>query len=876
MANAINSTTGHELDLPLSANIRDIIVHHFILDWNCDVKGTKSIILFLRPATDISNDAVKRNMSDEITNEHQPKQSPQDILASTTCNPTDIVKSKQNLTDEQHSQQSDKDFFGHTTGNSNYTVKNKQILSDPGTSEHRNKQSTQDFLGKQNPSDPGTDEQHPERSTQDFLSKENPLDPGTDEHRNKPSTHDILGKQNPPDPRTSEHRNKQSTQDFLDKQNPSDPGTSEPHNKPSTHNILGKQNPPDPETDEQHPERSTRDFVLILDCCDLEIISVEELKRSDSFRVPHTHVEKKADIKNENGFYMSHMDQKGQPLEFVVEKHCLKTWKPGVSSVSSFPEVVQIKYAITANGKSFKWTKDVDGKSCGFTIGHWINNRSLFPSQDAPSAMPTWQAIIRAETNQVVLMSGDETGKLIDKYSSDELKAYFFYTSMSMPTSTLAIACGEWTEVVIVSRGNDTDDVSALPSCRKHGANCQTNFSSNNILPCRLFLPESLKDAGEELNVYLPSCMNAVKDILGPHPFQRLDILIVPECFDSLGMASPSLLFLSQSVLSGDYSMFHRVAHELCHSWFGLLIGPKDWTEEWMTEGFCTYLEDIVHAKALKWERDVTDEFIELRSLLRYKILSNELEHTEGHLQLLRPNQGSVSSENEKFVKHGMNPEKGFMQVHYLKGYFLLRYLEETVGREAFLHFLKKYVVEWHGELVLSQEFMKMFLDNFLRLRVTGMSEDYLCSEWLDYPGIPLPIKNFPATIKSKNRMIIAVNKELNADQKVLLLEELLNKDNLPENVFTCLRQQYNIDSTNAEVYHRMCELIIKHKYTKYFPEIERFLKQHQSMGVYLYGEMMLSENQKLIEMSRRSFSLVKNEMPDGVFSTVHAMLYGD
>ncbi|KAK6188693.1 hypothetical protein SNE40_004821 [Patella caerulea] len=828
-APTINSTAGHELDLPLSANIRDIVVYHFILDWNCDVKGIKSVILFLRPTSYNSNDAVERNISDEITDEHHSKQSPGDIVETMKCHATNVVKSTQNPTDqgtdEQLPEQSAKNSLGHMTGNSiDYTVKSERNTSDPRVSEHRNDPSTQDFLDTQKP----------------------------------------------PDPRTNEHRSKQN-----------------------------------PGTDAQHPERSTRDFVLILDCCDLEIISVDELKQSDSFRVPHSLIEEKADIENENGFYMSHVDQKGQPLEFVVEKHCLRTWKPGVSSGSCFPKVVQIKYAITANGKSFKWTKDVDGKPCGFTIGHWINNRSLFPSQDAPSAMPTWQAIIRAERNQVVLMSGDESGKLVDKYSRDDLKAYFFYTSMPMPTSTLAIACGDWTEVVVVSCGDPTDDVSALPSCQKHGANCQTNFSPNNILPCRLFLPESLKDAGEELSVYLPSCMEAVKDILGPHPFQRLDILIVPECFDSLGMASPSLLFLSQSVLSRDYSMCHRVAHELCHSWFGLLIGPKDWTEEWMTEGFCTYLEDIVHTKALKWERDVTDEFIELRSLLRYKILYNELEHTEGHLQLLRPNQGSDSSENEKFVKDGMNPGKGFMQVHYLKGYFLLRYLEETVGRETFLHFLKKYVVEWHGELVLSQDFLKMFLDNFPRLRETGMSEEYLCSEWLDYPGIPLSIKDFPATIKCKNRMIVAVNKELekiysmcrqvskkakkkrridstsethelNADQKVLLLEELLNKDSLPVNVFTYLRHQYNIDLTNAEVYHRLCELIIKHRYSQYYPEIEQFLKQHQSMGVYLYGEMMLSENKKLIEISRRCFSLVKNEMPDGVVSTVHAMLYGD
>lgn len=59
-------------------------------------------------------------------------------------------------------------------------------------------------------------------------------------------------------------------------------------------------------------------------------------------------------------------------------------------------------------------------------------------------------------------------------------------------------------------------------------------------------------------------------------------------------------MFLSQAVLSEDGHMLVRVAHEMSHSWFGLVIGPQDWHEEWLSEGFCTYTEAIIHAKANK------------------------------------------------------------------------------------------------------------------------------------------------------------------------------------------------------------------------------------------------------------------------------------
>lgn len=97
-----------------------------------------------------------------------------------------------------------------------------------------------------------------------------------------------------------------------------------------------------------------------------------------------------------------------------------------------------------------------------------------------------------------------------------------------------------------------------------------------------------------------------------------------------------------------------------------------------------------------------------------------------------KENTGEVSESGASVVKHALNPEKPFMQVHYLKvrlkaqsvqscgtsgifglcrfalslfsqGYFLLKFLADQVGEEKFLHFFKVFVGKFHGQLILSQ-----------------------------------------------------------------------------------------------------------------------------------------------------------------------------
>ncbi|EDL16214.1 mCG145255, isoform CRA_b, partial [Mus musculus] len=115
---------------------------------------------------------------------------------------------------------------------------------------------------------------------------------------------------------------------------------------------------------------------------------------------------------------------------------------------------------------------------------------------------------------------------------------------------------------------------------------------------------------------------------------------------------------------------------------------------------------------------------------------------------------------------------------------------------------------------------------------------------------------------------------QLSPDQIVLLLEWLLEQKTLSPQTLHCLQQTYHLPEQDAEVRHRWCELVIKHKYTKAYNQVERFLLEDQAMGIYLYGELMVSEDARLQQLAHRCFELVKEHMDRASAQVVTEMLF--
>ncbi|XP_021235552.1 aminopeptidase O isoform X4 [Numida meleagris] len=606
-----------------------------------------------------------------------------------------------------------------------------------------------------------------------------------------------------------------------------------------------------------------KDFLLVLDCCDLSVLKVEEVdvaavsgiekftmsaepidvsKELENLRnqIVHKLVTLPSDRWQEQLYHYTRCSQapgSGQLL-FTTGSWSLEIRKQGVQTPTGFPHAIRIWYKTKPEGRSVTWTTDQSGRPCVYTMGSPINNRALFPCQEPPIALSTWQASVRTSPGFVVLMSGENSAEPIQ--IQEGIMSWYYYVTMPMPASTFTIAVGCWQEV--------------KQQCFTAAIQTENEF-----------------------------CM----------PFSRADF-------------SPHIIFLSQSVLpGGSHLCGTRLCHEIAHAWFGLAIGARDWTEEWISEGFATFLEDVFWARAQQQlSHDERKEQQKLKALLRWRRLRDEVQNSEEELQVLRPHKestGEVGESGVSIVKHGLKAEKIFMQVHYLKGYFLLRSLENTLGEASYLASLRKFVRKFHGQLVLSQDFLSMLVEDITEQKESGLTVESIFQNWLDTSGIPKPLLEEGETwkecrlvqqvstevtkwiqanqrsrksSKKKRKQDEVIFQKLLPDQLVLLLEYLLEEKTLCPRTLQRLEKTYQLHDQDAEVRHRWCELVVKHKYVPGYRDVEKFLREDQAMGVYLYGELMVNEDAKQQELAYKCFAAAQEQMDMSSAKVVAEMLF--
>ena len=227
------------------------------------------------------------------------------------------------------------------------------------------------------------------------------------------------------------------------------------------------------------------------------------------------------------------------------------------------------------------------------------------------------------------------------------------------------------------------------------------------------------------------------------------------------------------------------------------------------------------------------------------------------------------------------------------------RHLSDQVTSKSFFEMLKKYIHDlYHGRLIHSTEFLSLFFHSFSKKRDSYRKIQErvgeVCSTWLDTPTIPNELVEKYARVdfsshlstvisywtrfnsrKRPFRAAPSLNLCLTSEQLLVLLEKLLGLEgiNMSAAKLNAMDKVYEFDRENPEVQHRWCELIIKHAYVERVNFVVNFLTQHQSMGVYLYGELASSECKKFNRAATDVFKCLSTEMDPNMVTNVSNLI---
>lgn len=439
------------------------------------------------------------------------------------------------------------------------------------------------------------------------------------------------------------------------------------------------------------------------------------------------------------------------------------------------------KIAVTYSTKSAEALLWVDGdKPFLFSQSQAILARTWIPIQDSPGIRITYDATVTVRKDLLALMSA------VNPMEKNETGIYSFKMEQPIPAYLLALAVGDL-EFRPVS---DRAGVYATPA----------------------LIEKSTYEFAE-----MDDLIVAAEKLYGKYAWERYDLLILPPAFPFGGMENPRLTFATPTIIAGDRSLVSLVAHELAHSWSGNLVTNSTWDDFWLNEGFTVYFEQRI------MEEVYGREFSEMLAKLTYQgMLAEEQELFDAN-----PEDTKL-----KLNLKGRNPDDGMTTIPYDKGYFFLRLMEETVGREKFDVFIKNYFADNAFKVMDTDRFISYLKKNLI---TPELDKTIQMDKWIFGERIP---SNVPKVNSDKiEKVDELVSKfsggEINAKdlpwENWSYQEKYRFLTNLPVSI--SLKEMDDLESTysisksgNNEVLFAWLEQSVLKGYTSSFDRLESFM----------------------------------------------------
>ncbi|MDO6641178.1 M1 family metallopeptidase [Pseudomonadota bacterium] len=378
-------------------------------------------------------------------------------------------------------------------------------------------------------------------------------------------------------------------------------------------------------------------------------------------------------------------DNSGRLLEFSIEHINERQGEKIIIAVGDDINQVTISYRTSPKAQGLQWLtpEQTLGKQVPylFSQSQPVNARSWIPLQDTPKARITFSAAVKVNNGLRAVMSAANS----DIMPADGV--FQFEMEKPIPTHLLALAVGDLAYGAI----SDRCGIYTEPA----------------------MLAKALAEFEDTEEMIL-----AAESLLGPYPWDRYDMIVLPPSFPFGGMENPRLAFITPTLIAGDKSLVSTVAHELAHSWTGNLVSNATWRDLWLNEGFTTYFTNRLVEKIYGKEQ------AELEWVIEFGRLKEEMISMPLAAQTLPAN---VQQQDANDAFNRFTYDKASMFVHEL---------EARLGRNDFDQFLFDYVQHFKFQAITTETFIEYAKQTLLVQYPEAISESELMT-WVYGEGLP-------------------------------------------------------------------------------------------------------------------------------------------
>jgi len=469
-------------------------------------------------------------------------------------------------------------------------------------------------------------------------------------------------------------------------------------------------------------------------------------------------------------------------------------------------EFIRIEYETSPTAPGLQWVAAADtaGRRQPFlyTQSEPIGARSWIPLQDTPQVRVTYTAIIHTSSDVLAVMSAKNGPKGGAGGPVKHNGEYAFVMPDAVPSYLIALAVGDLAFKATGPRTGVYADKAVIKAAADEFADAE-------------------------------SMIEAAEKSLGPYPWDRYDILVMPPSFPVGGMENPRLCFVTPTVIAGDKSLVSVIAHVLGSAWSGNQVTNATSRDVWLNEGFSDYLESRIMNIVYGERRDMMER------MRAFKTLREDL---------------ATLGPKDQFLAVDLrdrDPEEAFSSVPYEKGRLFLTYLDAKFGRERFDAFVRGYFDHFSSKSITSEQFVNYLQENLLD-RFPGIVTRDQVMAWIGGPGIPpdavLPSsEEFAGVDAARTAWVGGKIAAKKLESRAWVAQQWARfLDDMPAELSTAqiaeLDQTFGFArSANAEVVQRWLLLVIRHQYQPGFVRLEEYLKTigRRKLIAPLYREMM-------------------------------------